>query len=88
MVWLDIPSGELPETGNKVYVGDREIGTVTSGSYSPGRKRGTAMAYVNPAHAIPSLDVEVALGSGTRANAKLSVMPLYDPGDTRIRTFA
>jgi aminomethyltransferase len=46
------------------------------------------MAYVNSPHAIPSLDVQVALGSGTRADAKLSVMPLYDPGNTRIKTFA
>lgn len=88
MVWLDIPSGEVAETGDKVVVGDREIGQVTSGSFSPTRKRGTAMAYVNPAHAVPSLDVSVALGNGKRANAKLSVMPLYDPGDTRTKSFA
>jgi aminomethyltransferase len=28
------------------------------------------------------------LGNGKRAGAKLSVMPLYDPGDTRTKNFA
>lgn len=88
MVWLDILSGDVAETGDKIFVGDREIGTVTSGSFSPTRKRGTAMAFVNPAHAVPSLDVTVLLDNGTRSNAKLSVMPLYDPGDTRTKNFA
>jgi aminomethyltransferase len=88
MVWLDIPSGDVAETGDKIVVGDREVGLVTSGSFSPTRKRGTAMAYVDPAHAIPSLDVVVLLRSGNRADAKLSVMPLYDPGDTRTKSFA
>jgi aminomethyltransferase len=88
MVWLDIPSGEVAETGDKIFVGDREIGTVTSGSFSPTRKRGTAMAYVNPGHAVPSLDVAVMLRDGKRADAKLSVMPLYDPGDIRTKAFA
>jgi aminomethyltransferase len=88
MVWLDIPSGEVAETGDKIFVDDREIGTITSGSFSPTRKRGTAMAYVKSPYAIPSLDVQVALGSGSRADAKLSMMPLYDPGNTRIKAFA
>jgi aminomethyltransferase len=46
------------------------------------------MAYVDPAHAVPNLEVQIALGKGTRADAKLSVMPLYDPGDTRTKAFA
>jgi len=88
MVWLDIPSGEVPETGDKIYVGDKQVGLITSGSFSPTRKRATAMAYVNPAHAVPSLDVQIALAKGNRVGAKVSVMPLYDPGDTRTKTFA
>ena len=88
MVWLDIPSGDVAETGDKVFVADRQVGVVTSGSFSPTRKRGTAMAYVDAAHAVPSLDVAIALGDGNRAGAKLSVMPLYDPGDTRTKSFS
>ncbi|SMH26357.1 glycine cleavage system aminomethyltransferase GcvT [Mesorhizobium australicum] len=88
MVWLDIPSGDVAETGDKIFVGDVEVGAVTSGSFSPTRKRGTAMAYINPRHAVPSLDVQIALANGKKASAKLSVMPLYDPGDTRTKSFA
>jgi aminomethyltransferase len=46
------------------------------------------MAYINPRHAVPSLDVQIALANGKKASAKLSVMPLYDPGDTRTKAFA
>jgi len=88
MVWLDVPSGDVAETGDRIFVGDREIGAVTSGSFSPTRKRGTAMAYVDPAHAVPSLDVLIALANGNQADAKVSVMPLYDPGDTRTKSVA
>lgn len=87
MVWLDIPSGDVAETGDELLVADRQIGVVTSGSFSPSRKRGTVMAYVDVAHTIPGLDVEIALGNGSKAGAKLSLMPLYDPGDTRTRSF-
>jgi aminomethyltransferase len=86
MVWLDVASGELADTGDAIFVADRQIGTVTSGSYSPTRNRGTAMAYVDPAHAIPSLDVAVSLHGGKRVNARISNMPLYDPGDTRTKS--
>jgi len=87
MVWLDIPSGDVAETGDKVFVSDRQVGVVTSGSFSPTRKRGTAMGYVDVAHAIPGLDIAIALGNGNQASAKLSLMPLYDPGDTRTKGF-
>jgi aminomethyltransferase len=88
MVWLDIPSGDVAETGDKIFVGDAEVGAVTSGSFSPSRKRGTAMAYVDSSHAIPSLSVQVVLANGARSNASLSIMPLYDPGDIRTKAFA
>jgi aminomethyltransferase len=85
MVWFDVASGIVAKTGSPVLIGDKEVGRVTSGSFSPTRKRGTAMGYVSPEHAIPG--VVVALDNeGKRQDATLSVMPLYDPGDTRTRT--
>lgn len=84
MVWLDIDSEKVLNTGDTIQVGSKIIGQVTSGSFSPTRARGTAMGYVNPGHAIPGLSVGVQSG-GTPFSATLSVMPLYDPGDTRSR---
>ena len=84
IVWFDIPSGAVTKTGDPIYIGDKKIGQVTSGSYSPTRKRGTAMGYVTPKHAIPALTAIIESG-GTRHDAILSVMPLYDPGNCRTR---
>ncbi len=84
MVWFNIPSGTLVQTGDAVFIGDRQIGSVTSGSYSPTRKSGTAMGYINPEHAIPGAVFAIE-NQGVRHAASLSVMPLYDPGDMRTR---
>jgi aminomethyltransferase len=84
MVWFDLPSGVAPKTGDPIYVANRQIGRVTSGSYSPTRKRGTAMGYVEPSHAIPGIKLKIETND-TQEDATLSVMPLYDPGDWRTR---
>jgi aminomethyltransferase len=87
MVWLDIPSGAVAEKGDSILFGDKEVGRVTSGSFSPTRRRGTAMGYVTPAQAIPGLMCSIEV-QGKREDARLSVMPLFDPGDTRTRASA
>jgi aminomethyltransferase len=85
IVWLDLPSGWLAKAGDLIYIGEKKVGQVTSGSYSPTRKRGTAMGYVTPEHAIPGIMVTIESG-GNIYDATLSVMPPYDPGNFRTRT--
>jgi len=85
MVWFDIPSDHVAHTGDPVLFDDQQIGQVTSGSYSPSRQRGTAMAYVAAGHAIPGLTYTIET-DGVRHDATLSLMPLYDPSDTATRT--
>src|SRR5690606_24138230 len=48
MVWFRIPDGTVAENGDGIFLGDKKIGQVTSGSFSPTFKRGTAMGYVQP----------------------------------------
>ena len=80
LVWFRLPGGEIATTGDKIFNSDREVGKVTSGSFSPTFKAGTAMGYVTPQFSMPgaSFEIEVA---GKRCPAKLSVMPLFDPGN-------
>jgi len=85
IVWLDLPSGWVTKPGDPIYIGDKKVGQVTSGSYSHTRKRGTAMGHVTPEHAIPGIVVSIESG-GNRYDATLSVMPPYDPGNWRTRT--
>lgn len=87
IVWLDIPSDVVVKTGDSILAAKKKVGQVTSGSYSPTRKRGTAVGYVNPEHTIPGLICTIE-SDGKHHDAKLSVMPLYDPGDIRTRATA
>jgi aminomethyltransferase len=85
MVWLDLPSGSEPKPGDRILIGGKKVGRVTSGSYSPSRRHGTAMGYVAPEHAISGL-VATIESDGNRHDAILSLMPLYDPGNWRTRS--
>ena len=87
IVWFDIPSPAVPNKGDLILIGTEKVGEVTSGSHSPTRGRGTAMGYVKPEHTIPGLVFAIEC-EGKRHDAKLSVMPLYDPGDSRTRVMA
>lgn len=84
MVWMKGAGSEVAETGDPISVGSREIGRVTSGSYSPTQGRGVAMGYVDPRFAIAGANVEIRSGNGA-VTASLSTMPLYDPGDVKTR---
>lgn len=84
MVWMKLEGTDVVTTGDPILVDGVQIGRVTSGSYSPTQKRGVAMGYVEPAHAIPGVGVEIQ-SAGANAPAAISTMPLYDPGDVRTR---
>ena len=73
-------------TGDAVIAGGKEIGRVTSGSYSPDRKKGTAMAYVAPEYAISGVCYDLKDKAAIHS-AKLSLVPLFDPCKVRSRTF-
>jgi len=51
----------VPRKGYRVYVMDREVGYVTSGTYSPILNRCIAQAYINSSHALPGLEVNVEI---------------------------
>jgi aminomethyltransferase len=84
MVWMKLAGTEEAKTGDHILIDGVQIGQVTSGSYSPTQRRGVAMGYVQPIHAIPGVGVNVRL-TGVDVPATISVMPLYDPGDVRTR---
>ena len=80
LVWFRLPGGEIAKTGDKIFSNDREIGNVTSGSFSPTFKAGTAMGYVAPEFSMSGATFEIEV-AGKRFPAKLSTMPLFDPGN-------
>jgi glycine cleavage system T protein (aminomethyltransferase) len=84
MVWMKLKGTEVVNSGDPILIEGIQIGQVTSGSYSPTQKRGVAMGYVEPTHAISGIDVDIRM-TGIDVPATISLMPLYDPGDVRTR---
>ena len=83
LVWFKLRGGEAASKGDPIFSGEDQIGKVTSGSYSPTSKAGTALGYVLPQFTMLGVDFEIET-AGRRSKATLSVMPLYDPGDWRV----
>lgn len=85
LVWFDVPGQAVMGKGDLVRSGSKEIGRVTSGSYSPGRKSGTAMAYVRPEYAINGVSYTL-VHEETAHTARLSIAALYDPGNVKTKS--
>ncbi|EEP70984.1 glycine cleavage system aminomethyltransferase T [Micromonospora sp. ATCC 39149] len=69
----------IPRPGMKLYVGDACVGTVTSGTFSPTRKQGIALALVDTAADLAEGDtVEVDI-RGRRAALLLTRPPFVTP---------
>jgi len=65
----------IARAGNSIYSSDREVGVVTSGTFSPLLKRGIGMGYVKADFREKGIQVDVR---GRRYQASLSQMPFYD----------
>ena len=66
----------IPREGFKVLIGGKEIGQVTSGTYSPTLKTGIAMCYINVDLA-PGKEVFVDV-RGRESRGIITDMPFYD----------
>ncbi len=69
-------SKRVPREGYAVFSGDREIGHVTSGTFSPTLSRPIAMGYVEPASASPGTAVTIDV-RGHREPARVVELPFY-----------
>lgn len=64
----------IPREGYPVFVGDRQVGVVTSGTMSPSLKVGVALALVEPEFAKAETELEVAIRN-RRMGAKVQRPP-------------
>ncbi len=72
----------VPRPGDRILVGDAEVGRVTSGAYSPLLGRGIGQGYVDAGHALTGLEVRVERGRRL-LRAKLVDFPLIQPRGAR-----
>jgi aminomethyltransferase len=71
-----IEGAGIPRGGNPVLQGDEEVGSVTSGTFSPSLEVGAGMAYVRTALAEPGTELEIDV-RGKRRPARIASKPLY-----------
>ena len=71
-----IEGAGIPRQGNPVMLGEEEVGTVSSGSFSPSLEIGIGMAYVRSELAEPGAEVEIDV-RGKRRAARIASKPLY-----------
>jgi folate-binding protein YgfZ len=70
-----------PQSGEKVFIDDREIGWITSAAYSPSLRKIVALGYLRREHDQPGEAVAIET-NGTRIPAMTAVLPFALPGKT------
>jgi aminomethyltransferase len=75
-VGLELEGKRAAREGAIVLHGDRAIGRVTSGTFTPTLNKAIAMAYVSPAHAAVGGNLEVEVGR-SRLPGRVVPLPFY-----------
>lgn len=76
---LEAVDRAIPRPGMAVYAGDKQVGTVTSGTFSPTKKQGIALALIDTDPKLPdgeTLEVDIR---GRRAQMRLTRPPFVEP---------
>ena len=68
----------IPRQGYSITIEGQPVGWVTSGTYSPVRRRGIGMGYIDVRYAVFGEPVEIVAPSGRSGMAKLSDFPLIE----------
>lgn len=76
---LEAVDRAIPRPGMAVYAGDKQVGSITSGTFSPTKKRGIALALIDTDPKLPdgeTLEVDIR---GRRAQMRLTRPPFVEP---------
>lgn len=79
LVGLQLESKRAARAHDRIFVGDREVGDITSGSLAPSLGVAVAFAYVDK-DAGPDLEIDVR---GKRLSARQIDLPFYKEGSAR-----
>ncbi|MGD1083682.1 MAG: aminomethyltransferase family protein [Verrucomicrobiota bacterium] len=72
----DLP--ELPVKGGKLFLGEKEVGVITSAAASPTLKANIALGYVRREAGAPGTELWVAAG-GAKVSARIVELPFISP---------
>lgn len=75
-VGIELTGKRVPREHYAVYLGDRQVGEVTSGTFSPTLQRPIAMAYVHPDAAAEGTELRIDI-RGSREPGRVVRLPFY-----------
>jgi aminomethyltransferase len=81
LIAFELVGRGVPRHGQRIVVGGRPLGAVTSGTFSPSLEKGVGMGYV-PAGASSAIEIEIR---DKTVAAKLVSLPFYKRGTVRKR---
>lgn len=76
LIGLEMIDKGIPRTGYKVFIGEQEVGEVTTGTQSPTLKKNIGFALLNTEHASEGTEVEVEIRN-KRLKAVVISTPFY-----------
>jgi aminomethyltransferase len=76
LVGFEVEGRGIARDGHEVFEGEREVGRVTSGTWSPTFEKALGMAYVPIGLAEPGSSVEIEV-RGRRLPARVVKLPFY-----------
>lgn len=82
LVGIQLDGRRVPRHGMTLHAGGREVGVVTSGTFSPSLERPIGMGYVETGLTAPGTALEVMAGS-TALPARVVTRPFYTRGSHR-----
>ncbi len=82
LVGLQLDGRRVPRHGMAILSGGREVGRVTSGTFSPSLERPIGMGYVEPALAPLGTALEIQAGTAL-LNARVTARPFHTRGSHR-----
>ena len=76
LVGLEMTGRGIARHGYKVFHGEKEIGIVTSGTFSPTLNKAIGLAFIDIAFSVPDTEIAVAIRD-TMTAAKIVKLPFY-----------
>jgi aminomethyltransferase len=76
LVGFEMLDRGIARAGYSMYIGERPVGTVTSGTQTPYLKKAIGMAYLSVEHTTVGTEVDVDI-RGRRTRARVVPMPFY-----------
>ena len=76
LVGLEMTGRGIARHGYKVFHDGKEIGVVTSGTFSPTLNKAIGLAFIDMAHSVPDTQIEIAIRDTITA-AKIVKLPFY-----------